>query len=103
MCFDTCRNDGPIGLGLQFAAAVDCLWVGVIDKHDPMPDEHTVFYANPFADERVAGYLATVSDFGPSLNFNEGTDSRRGSHGASVEVYEFRMMDGDTLPKSDII
>ena len=68
-----------------------------------MPDKHAVLDANTLTDKCVARYLASLANDRPSLNFNEGTDLRLGTYGATVQIYKIWVMDNHAFPKSDII
>src|SRR5262249_38270825 len=62
--------DFPVGFRLQ-AAAGSRAGIDVVDESYAVADEDIVFNFDPFANEGVAGNLATIADAGVFLNFDE--------------------------------
>jgi hypothetical protein len=59
---DACPNEPPIFLGLKAALSGHSHGIDVIDKHNSMAYEYTVFDIDSFANETVAGDFAILSD-----------------------------------------
>ena len=60
---DQRRNTFPIGFRLQTAIRSRGTGKAVVGERDIVADENLIFQGHAFADERVAGNLATVANF----------------------------------------
>lgn len=62
--------------------------VEVVDKHDAVSYEHLVLDGDAFANEGVAGDLATSADHRVFLDLDEGADTRMVTDSTPVQVHE---------------
>ena len=78
----------PIGVGLQLSIRVGCSRIAVIDEGDAVPNENAFLQRDAFADESVAGNLATGPNFSSLLNLYERTNLGLIPDLAAVKIYK---------------
>ena len=93
-------HDRPVSLSLQCAALRCRARVFVIDKSDPMTNEHLVLDVDAFANEAMTRDLAIAADSRALLNLDERTDLRVVADFAAVKVDE--VIDNHVPPELDI-
>jgi len=69
----------------------------IICEHDTVTNEHTILNSDTFTDERMARYLAILSDDRIALNFDKCPNARTGPNPTPVQIHEIWMVNNDSL------
>src|ERR1035438_8915572 len=74
----------PVGVRSQGAVLIYGSGIGIVNEHGAVADENAALDGNTGANERVARYLAVLSDDGAALDLDERGDLRAVAYDAAV-------------------